>query len=247
MNKIIVIKMGGIATKNITPETIQQLQIWIKQRYKIIIVHGGGKVIEELLINAGHTTIKKDGLRITSQSDLPIIKEALFNHVGAQLTAYLKKQNIAVNHLKEKQLSFIQAEYLNYKIYGSVGTSIQINPNYINDLLNKNNIPVLASLGTHINGELININADHLATAIAISLKAQKLILMTDVKGVIENGKLINRLHINEVQTKIKENIITGGMIPKIESAVDTVKAGVNKVIIGDNLLTGTVIEGNIK
>lgn len=59
MNKIIVIKMGGIATKNITPETIQQLKIWIKQRYKIIIVHGGGKVIEELLINAGHTTIKK--------------------------------------------------------------------------------------------------------------------------------------------------------------------------------------------
>lgn len=135
---------------------------------------------------------------------------------------------------------------MNYKIYGSVGTSIQINPNYINALLNKNNIPVLASLGTHINGELININADHLATAIAISLKAQKLILMTDVKGVLENGKLINRLHISEVQTKIKENIITGGMIPKIESAVDTVKSGVKKVIIGDNLLTGTVIEGNI-
>ncbi|COT09329.1 acetylglutamate kinase [Streptococcus pneumoniae] len=78
-------------------------------------------------------------------------------------------------------------------------------------------------------------------------MKAQKLILMTDVQGVIEHGTLIKRLNISDVQSKIDNRIITGGMIPKVESAVATIKAGVNEVIIGNNLLTGTIIEGNNK
>lgn len=247
MNQIIVFKMGGIAIKHLSKNTIMQIKNWIKQNDQIIIVHGGGNVIESLLMKANHPTVKKDGLRVTAKEDLPIIKDALFNHVGQKLTSDLKAANLNVKQLREDQLSIIQADYLNYQHYGSVGKNIQVNVNAIQNYLIQNMIPVISSIGTHQDGELININADHLATAIAIAMKARKLILMTDVKGVIEHGTLIKRLNINHVQSKIDNHIITGGMIPKINSAVSTVKSGVQEVIIGDNLLTGTIIEGNIK
>ena len=242
MNQIIVIKMGGIAIKHLSKNTIMQIKNWIKQNDQIIIVHGGGNVIESLLMKANHPTVKKDGLRVTAKEDLPIIKDALFNHVGQKLTSDLKAANLNVKQLREDQLSIIQADYLNYQHYGSVGKNIQVNVNAIQNYLIQNMIPVISSIGTHQDGELININADHLA--IAIAMKARKLILMTDVKGVIEHGTLIKRLNINHVQSKIDNHIITGGMIPKINSAVSTVKSGVQEVIIGDNLLTGTIIEG---
>lgn len=247
MNQIIVIKMGGIAIKHLTEDTLIQIKNWIKQNYQIVIVHGGGNIIESLLIKAKHPTIKKDGLRVTAKEDLPIIKDALFNHVGKGLASNLKAVNINVEQLREDQLSIIQADYLNYHYYGSAGKNIHVHIDAIQNYLNQNIIPVIGSIGTHQDGNLININADHLATAIAIAMKARKLILMTDVQGVIEQGTLIKRLNISHVQSKIDNHIITGGMIPKVESAVATIKAGVNEVIIGDNLLTGTIIEGNNK
>ena len=89
----------------------------------------------------------------------------------------------------------------------------------------------------------LNINADYLARAVAISLGSKKLILMTDVKGVLENGQVLNHLNIVDVQKKIDSGVITGGMIPKIQSAVQTVESGVDQVIIGDNLTDGTIIK----
>ncbi len=90
---------------------------------------------------------------------------------------------------------------------------------------------------------MLNINADYLARAVAISLGAKKLILMTDVKGVLENGQVLEHLNLVDVQKKIDSGVITGGMIPKIQSAVQTVESGVEQVIIGDNLTDGTIIK----
>ena len=89
---------------------------------------------------------------------------------------------------------------------------------------------------------MLNINADYLATAVAVALAADKLILMTDVKGVLENGAVLEKITSYQVQEKIDTAVITAGMIPKIESAAKTVAAGVGQVLIGDNLLTGTLI-----
>ena len=102
---------------------------------------------------------------------------------------------------------------------------------------------MIPSLGYSEQGYLLNINADYLARAVAISLGVKKLILMTDVKGVLENGRVLNHLNIVDVQKKIDSGVITGGMIPKIQSAVQTVQAGVEQVIIGDNLTDGTIIK----
>ena len=110
-------------------------------------------------------------------------------------------------------------------------------------LLAQGKIPLIPSLGYSEQGYLLNINADYLARAVAISLGVKKLILMTDVKGVLENGRVLNHLNIVDVQKKIDSGVITGGMIPKIQSAVQTVQAGVEQVIIGDNLTDGTIIK----
>ena len=110
-------------------------------------------------------------------------------------------------------------------------------------LLAQGKIPLIPSLGYSEQGDLLNINADYLARAVAISLGAKKLILMTDVKGVLENGQVLEHLNFVDVQKKIESCVITGGMIPKIQSAVQTVQAGVEQVIIGDNLTDGTIIK----
>ena len=100
---------------------------------------------------------------------------------------------------------------------------------------------MIPSLGYSEQGDLLNINADYLARAVAISLGSKKLILMTDVKGVLENGQVLNHLNIVDVQKKVDSGVITGGMIP--QSAVQTVESGVDQVIIGDNLTDGTIIK----
>ena len=102
---------------------------------------------------------------------------------------------------------------------------------------------MIPSLGYQDGQTLLNINADYLATGLAVALQAEKLILMTDVPGVKENGQVLSRLKIGEIPEKIEQGIITGGMVPKLKSAAQTVRAGVKQVLIGDNLTSGSLIE----
>lgn len=103
-------------------------------------------------------------------------------------------------------------------------------------MLSRDIIPIITSLGVNEQGEYLNVNADHLATAIAKKLKVEKLVYMTDVPGVIEKDKTLATLTINEAKTKIENKIITGGMIPKIESAIQTLESGVESILIANNL-----------
>ena len=136
----------------------------------------------------------------------------------------------------------VQADFLDQETYGYVGNVSQIQTEILEKMLANQMLPVLASIGYSKDGDMLNINADYLATAVAVALGAEKLVLITDVKGVLENGAVLDSLSSTEFQDKIEQGIITGGMIPKIESAVNTVLAGVGEVLIGDNLVTGTSI-----
>ena len=118
-----------------------------------------------------------------------------------------------------------------------------IKSDILNQMIDYGMVPVMASLGYSKDGELLNINADYLATAVAEALSAEKLVLMTDVKGVLDNGQVLDYLSTSQIKEKIDSGVITGGMIPKIMSALQTVKSGVKEVLIGDNLLTGTIIK----
>ena len=239
----IVIKIGGVASKQLTPEILAKLSEWHQAGKKIVIVHGGGFAINQLM-EAHHIPIHKvNGLRVTGQSDMALIKEALVDIVGKNLAGQLRQAGLPAYQLVDELSDLVHADFLNQEVYGFVGEVKNITNQTLVALLAQGKIPLIPSLGYSEQGDLLNINADYLARAVAISLGAKKLILMTDVKGILENGRVLNHLNIVDVQKKIDSGVITGGMIPKIQSAVQTVQAGVEQVVIGDNLTDGTIIK----
>ncbi|MBM7643041.1 acetylglutamate kinase [Streptococcus loxodontisalivarius] len=242
MSETIVIKIGGIASQSLTPEILEQLQSWHKMGHKLLIVHGGGIAISQILEEHGHASQKCDGLRVTNQEDLPLVAEALLNRIGQNLAHELTAAGLDVSQVSLEDLKTVSADFLNKEKYGYVGQVTSLDKSYYDKLLSADKLPLLASLAYTDDGQLLNVNADYLAKALAISLQADQLILMTDVKGVLEDGQVLVQLLTKEIPAKIEAGIITGGMIPKLESAAETVAAGVGQVLIGDNLTTGTVI-----
>ena len=235
----IVIKIGGVASKQLTPEILAKLSEWQQAGQKIIIVHGGGFAINQLMEEHDITIHKVNSLRVTSQSDMVLIKEALVDILGKNLASQLTQAGFPIYQVPD----LVHADFLDQEIYGYVGEVKSITNQTLVAFLSQGKIPLIPSLGYSEQGDLLNINADYLARAVAISLGSKKLILMTDVKGVLENGQVLNHLNIVDVQKKIDSGVITGGMIPKIQSAVQTVESGVDQVIIGDNLTDGTIIK----
>ena len=239
----IVIKIGGVASKQLTPEILAKPSEWHQAGQKIVIVHGGGFAINQLM-EAHHIPIHKvNGLRVTGQSDMALIKEALVDMVGKNLAGELTTAGLPAYQLVDELSDLVHADFLDQETYGFVGEVKNITNQTLVSLLSQGKLPLIPSLGYSEQGDLLNINADYLARAVAISLGAKKLILLTDVKGVLENGQVLEHLNFVDVQKKIDSGVITGGMIPKIQSAVQTVQAGVEQVIIGDNLTYGTIIK----
>ena len=239
----IVIKIGGVASKKLTPEILAKLSEWQQAGQKIVIVHGGGFAINQLM-EAHHIPIHKvNGLRVTGQSDMALIKEALVDIVGKNLADELTTAGLPAYQLVDELPDLVHADFLDQETYSFVGEVKNITNQTLVSLLSQDKLPLIPSLGYSEQGDLLNINADYLARAVAISLGAKKLILLTDVKGVLENGQVLEQLNFVDVQKKIDSGVITGGMIPKIQSAVQTVQAGVEQVIIGDNLTDGTIIK----
>ena len=240
----IVIKIGGVASKQLTPEILTKLSEWQQAGQKVVIVHGGGFAINQLM-EENHIPIHKvNGLRVTSQSDMAlIIKEALVDIVGKNLAGELTTAGLPAYQVIDELPNLVHADFLDQETYGFVGEVKNITNQTLVTLLSQGKLPLIPSLGYSEQGDLLNINADYLARAVAISLGAKKLILMTDVKGVLENDQVLEQLNFVDVQKKIDSGVITGGMIPKIQSAAQTVQAGVEQVIIGDNLTDGTIIK----
>lgn len=239
----IVIKIGGVASKQLTPEILAKLSEWQQAGQKIIIVHGGGFAINQLMEEHDIPIHKVNGLRVTSQSDMGLIKEALVDMVGKNLAGQLRQAGLPAYQVIDELPDLVHADFLDQETYGFVGEVNHITNQTLVALLSQGKLPLIPSLGYSEQGDLLNINADYLARAVAISLGAKKLILMTDVKGILENGQVLEHLNLVDVQKKIDSGVITGGMIPKIQSAVQTVESGVEQVIIGNNLTDGTIIK----
>ncbi|MGT2907102.1 acetylglutamate kinase [Streptococcus dentiloxodontae] len=240
MSTIIVIKIGGLASQKLSHDFVNQLKDWQAAGQQIVIVHGGGFAITETLEAAGVVTRKVNGLRVTAKEDMNLISYALLDLVGKGILETLSEAELEAKQIDLQ--STVEAVFLDQAVYGYVGQVSKLNPEAIKDSLNQGQIPVLASLGYSTEEELLNINADYLATAVAVELAASKLILMTDVKGVLENNRVLAQLSTKDAAEKIAVGVIRDGMIPKIESAVKTVEAGVQQVVIGDSLTAGTSI-----
>ena len=234
-NELIVIKYGGnvFIDRNIFNNFISDISILNKLGLSIIIVHGGGPRIKRELEKSNIQSKFIRGLRVTDEKIINIVEDVLIDFNEDIVNSLIEKGSNAVslNTKKNNVIEIIpEAEEL-----GFVGKPNKINTNIINDIIKVNSVPIISPLGLGKNNQTFNINGDTAAGAIAKSLKCRRLLLMTNVEGVLnEEKKLIEEITSSEILEMINNGIITEGMIPKINTCLDAVMNGVTGVGIID-------------
>ena len=234
-NDLIVIKYGGnvFIDRNIFNNFISDISILNKLGLSIVIVHGGGPRIKRELDKSNIQTKFIRGLRVTDEKIINIVENVLidFNHDIRNSLSEQGSKAVSINTKENNIIKVIpEAEEL-----GFVGKPNKINIDLIEDIINENFIPIISPLGLGENNQTYNINGDTAAGAIAKSLKCRRLLLMTNVEGVLDkNKKLIEEISSSEILEMIKNETITGGMIPKINTCLDAINNGVTAVGIID-------------
>ena len=236
-SKIIVIKYGGFALSNqkIVKSFARNISLFNQLGLKIVIVHGGGPQIEKEMLKQKIKDQEYQGLRVTTKRILSIVKRIVGRELNPMIVNNINQCGGSAKSINGITKKIIGAKkMLNGKI-GFVGTPTSLDKNYILDLLRQGIVPVISPLGFDKAGNTYNINADTAAGYVAEKLKAERLILLTDVVGVLDNKKrLIAELDEKKASKFIKNGTIKGGMLPKIKTCFNIIKKGVKGVVIID-------------
>ena len=239
----IVIKYGGnvLIDRSIFNNFIEDIGILNKLGLSIVVVHGGGPRIKRELEKSNITTKFIKGLRVTDKNIIDIVEKVLIDFNNDIVNSLNKKGSKAVS-INTKTKNIINVSPENEEL-GFVGIPEKINNNIINELIKNNQIPVVAPLGLGKDNQVYNINGDTAAGAIAKSLKSRRLLLMTNVEGVLnKDKKLISEISSSKILDMIKDETITGGMIPKINTCLDSVNNGVRGVVIMDGRKSHSIL-----
>ena len=231
----IVIKCGGsvLVDKNLFNNFVNDISILNKLGLITIIIHGGGKRISNQLNKTGIISNFINGLRITCEKSIGVVEDVL-NNFNKEITEALKKNGCDSQGITNQKNNILLVEQENRDL-GFVGTPKEISELIIEKIMNEKKVPVIAPLGLDKNNQVFNINADTAAGAIAKKLNARRLIIMSDVEGVLDNSKnLIAEINTEKINELIKDKIISGGMIPKIKNCLDVASNGVRGVVIID-------------
>ncbi len=234
-DEYIVIKCGGsvLVDKNLFNNFINDISILNKLGFIPVVIHGGGKRISNRLNEAGIKSNFINGLRVTDQKSISIVEEVL-NNFNKEITVALKKHDCNSQGITNQQNNILLVEQEKQEL-GFVGTPKKINQSIIEQIVEEKKVPVIAPLGLDKNSQVFNINADTAAGAIAKKLNARRLIIMSDVEGVLDdNRKLISEINTNKISKLIENETISGGMIPKIKNCLDVASNGVKGVVIID-------------
>ena len=233
---IIVIKLGGHAmVSDEALETFARDVVLMRQvGINPVIVHGGGPMINSMLDKLNIESEFIDGKRVTNSETINVIEMVLSGNVNKKIVQAINKQDGRAVGLSGKDAKLINCVQDKPEL-GLVGTPKDVNPEVIFNLFENDMIPVIAPLGSSIDGETLNINGDTVSGAIAAALKADRLLLLTDVSGVQDkDGSIITELNSNQIKNLINDGIISGGMIPKTETALMALEGGVRGVVILD-------------
>ncbi|MGG1342896.1 acetylglutamate kinase [Bacillus toyonensis] len=241
MSNYIVIKCGGSMLNQLNHvffDCIKKLQ----QKYKVVIVHGGGPEIDAKLKECHIKVEKRDGLRVTPKEVRDVVQMVLCGSTNKKFVMNLQKHNLLAVGLSGCDGNLLQVQPVSEEI-GYVGEVSYVETTLLKKLIDMNYIPVIAPIG--INGnEVYNINADTAAAGIADALSAKELIFITDVDGILHEGKLVKKTDEPEIVTFIEKGVITGGMIPKVRAALTSLKMGVQKVSIVNGTKDFTKVTG---
>ena len=236
-NKIVVVKYGGNAMINedLKNAVMSDIVLLNLIGMKVVLVHGGGPEITETLNAVGKKTEFVNGLRVTDAETANIAMMVLAGKINKSLVNLLNKYGAKALGLCGLDSQMIRAEKLDEKL-GYVGKITHINEDPILDVLNMGYIPVIATVGYDDAGNVYNINADTAAARIAGKLRAEALISMTDIDGILRDkddpSSLIHEINASEAPQLMREGIVSGGMIPKVECCIEAIRRGVKKVFI---------------
>ena len=242
-NEYIVIKCGGsvLVDKNLFDIFIKDIATLNKIGFIPIVVHGGGKRINNKLNELGIKSHFIKGLRVTTKETIQLVEEVLINF-NKEIVSSLEKQNCRSQSINTRENNIISVEQDNEEL-GFVGSPRDIDKYSIDKIINQKKVPVIAPLGLNEKKQTYNINADTAAGSIAKKLNARRLIIMSDVEGVLDdNNKLISEINSNSIKNLIENETITGGMIPKINNCLDVASNGVKGVVIIDGRKNHSVL-----
>nr|YP_010850702.1 acetylglutamate kinase [Lophurella hookeriana]WGH13349.1 acetylglutamate kinase [Lophurella hookeriana] len=237
---IFVIKYGGSAMKNksLQLNIIQDISLLYLLGIKIILVHGGGYLIDSWLRKLNIDPIFKEGLRVTDAKTMEVVEMVLSGHINKQLISLLNQNQIPSVGLSGKDANLVTAVPLINNSNNFTGNVHRMNSQILSTLLDSKFFPVISSVASDEKGDTYNINADTLASSIASSMQADKLILLTDTPGILYNindkSSLIKNISLNKIDDLKSAGIITNGMIPKIDCCIDALKNNVPAVHIID-------------
>ncbi len=238
-NKIVVIKYGGNAMINeeLKNAVMGDIALLSLIGIKVVLVHGGGPEINDMLGKIGKKSEFVDGLRVTDKETVDIVQMVLAGKVNKSLVALLGRLGCKAIGLCGADGHLITAKVKDEK-WGYVGEITDINPEPILDLLEKGYVPVISTTACDNDGNIYNINADTAAAKIAGVLKAESFISMTDIAGILRDkddpSTIIPKIYVSDISQLINEGIISGGMIPKIDCCGEAIRRGVKKVFILD-------------
>ncbi|MBQ6893240.1 MAG: acetylglutamate kinase [Clostridia bacterium] len=245
--KIVVVKYGGNA---MIDETLKQqvmediVLLWLIG-VKVVLVHGGGPEINDLMTRLGKKAEFVDGLRVTDKETVDIVQMVLAGKVNKTLVNLLETKGGRVMGISGMDGQLIVADFKDERL-GYVGEIKKINIEPVTDLLEKGYIPVISTVGCDMSGNTYNINGDTAAAHIAGALEAERLIMMTDIAGILRDKddplSLIPEVTVDEAADLRREGVISGGMIPKVECCIEAIKHGVENVIIMDGRVPHSIL-----
>ena len=246
-NKIIVVKYGGNAMINedLKKAVMGDIVLMSLIGIKVVLVHGGGPEITDMLTRVGKKTEFVDGLRVTDEETAEIVQMVLAGKINKNLVNLIQNTGGKAIGLSGMDGHLIEAKVKDERL-GLVGDITNINVEPILDVLDKGYIPVVSTVGCDKEGRSYNINADIAASIIAGKLKAESFISMTDIKGILRDkddpDSLISKIYVSDTPQLMSEGIISGGMIPKIQYCTEAIRMGVSRAFIIDGRVPHSIL-----
>ena len=245
--KIVVVKYGGNAMVNdqLKQQVMEDVVLLHLVGVKVVLVHGGGPEISDLMKRLGKQAEFVDGLRVTDRETVDIVQMVLAGKINKTLVNLLEMKGGRALGISGMDGRLIEARVKDERL-GYVGEVTHIHTRPILDLLEKNYIPVVSTIGCDHHGNAYNINGDTAAARIAGALQAQRLILMTDIAGILKDkadpSSLISEMTVEEAQLLMSDGTVSGGMIPKLECCIDAIHAGVKNAVIMDGRIPHSIL-----
>lgn len=246
-DKIVVVKYGGNAmiSEELREAVMGDIVLLSLIGVRVVLVHGGGPEITEMLSRVGKESSFVDGLRVTDGESMEIVQQVLAGKINKNLVNLLHAKGGRAVGLCGIDGHMIEARAKDARL-GFVGEVTDVNPQIILDVLDKGYIPVIATVGCDAAGNSYNINADTAAAKIAAALSAVSLISMTDISGILRDkddpSTLIHKIYVSDVPELIRGGVISGGMIPKIECCTEAIRRGVERVFIIDGRVPHSIL-----